>query len=291
MHKTYEISTIIPVYNVEAYLEETIKSIINQKIGFKKHIQLILVNDGSKDNSEAICLKYKQKYPDNVVYISKKNEGVSVARNTGLKFAKGKYVNFLDSDDYIDLDFYQKAYKMLEENNEIDLVAARLKYFEASNKYHWLDYKFTGDRIIDINKEPQSILLHASTALIRTDVIKKIKFDSNLKISEDTKLLYEIILQKEKYGIIASSIYYYRKRKDQSSAVQTSRKNKSWYIDTIKYCHNFLIDLSMKKYGKVIKFVQHFFMYDIQWRIKTELLETLSAEEKQYYLDSIRKEL
>ncbi len=291
MHKMYKISTIVPVYNVEAYLEETIKSIINQKIGFKKNIQLILVNDGSKDNSEAICLKYKQKYPDNVVYISKKNEGVSIARNAGLELAKGKYVNFLDSDDYIDLDFYQKAYKMLEENNEIDLVAARLKYFEASNKYHWLDYKFTGDRIIDINEEPQSILLHGSTALIRTDVIKKIKFDSKLKISEDTKILYEIILQKEKYGIISSSVYYYRKRKDQSSAIQTSKKDKTWYIDTIKYCHEFLIDLSMKKYGKVIKFVQHFFMYDIQWRLKTELLETLTQEEKQYYLDSIRKEL
>ncbi len=291
MSKKYKISTIIPVYNVESYLEQTIISVIKQKIGFKENIQLILVNDGSTDNSEAICLKYKEKYPDNIIYHSKKNEGVSVARNTGLKLAEGEYVNFLDSDDYIDLDFYKKAYKMLEENQQIDLVVARLKYFEASKKYHFLDYKFTGDRIIDIMKEPESIVLHINSALIRTDVMKKLQFDSRLKISEDTKLLYEIILQKEKYGVLASSIYHYRKREDQSSAIQTSRKNKSWYTDTIKYCHDFLVDLSMKKYGKVIPYVQYFIMYDIQWRIKTQILQELSDEEKEYYVNSIRRYL
>ena len=107
MDNDYLITTIIPVYNVEKYLDKAIKSIIKQNIGFKKNIQLILVNDGSPDNSERICLKYKNKYPNNVVYISKENEGVSIARNTGLKEAKGKYINFLDADDYLDTDFYK----------------------------------------------------------------------------------------------------------------------------------------------------------------------------------------
>ena len=64
----YKISVIVPVYKVEQYLEETIESVIHQTIGFK-NIQLILVNDGSPDNSEEICLKYKNKYPDNIIYI------------------------------------------------------------------------------------------------------------------------------------------------------------------------------------------------------------------------------
>ena len=70
----YKISTIIPIYNVEKYLDETIKSIINQTIGFK-NIQMILVNDGSPDNSEEICLKYKEKYPNNIIYVKKENGG------------------------------------------------------------------------------------------------------------------------------------------------------------------------------------------------------------------------
>ncbi len=291
MQNKYKISTIIPVFNVEPYLEETIKSILNQTIGFKKNIQLILINDGSIDHSGEICLKYKKKYPENILYVAKQNEGVSVARNLGLQFAKGKYINFLDSDDYLDLDFYQKAYKMLEENKQIDLVAARLKYFEASNKYHWLDYKFTSDRIIDIRKEPESILLHMSTALIRARVIKKLKFDPNLKVSEDTKLLYEIILQKEKYGILASSIYHYRRRKDGSSAIQTSSNKRDWYIDTIQYCHDYLIKLSMKKYGSVIPYVQHFIMYNLQWRVKTKIIDSLTQKEKEKYVNTMKKYL
>lgn len=289
MNQEYKITTIIPIHNVEPYLEQTIKSVIHQTIGFKKNIQMILVNDGSEDNSESICLRYQKKYPNNIIYHAKKNEGVSVARNTGLKLATGNYINFLDSDDYIDKDFYKKAYSMLEEHQEIDLVAARLKYFEASDAYHHLDYKFTGDRIIDIMEEPQSIILHAPTALIRASVMKDIQFDARLKISEDTKVLYQIILQKEKYGILSSCNYHYRRRKDETSAIQTSRYKKTWYTDSIDYCHDYLAKLSMQKYGRVIPYVQYFTMYDIQWRIRTEILQDLNQEEKNAYIEAIRR--
>ena len=285
----YKISVVIPVYKVEMYLEQTIKSVIKQTIGFKKNIQMILVNDGSPDNSEAICLKYIKKYPNNIVYHKQKNSGVSVARNVGLQYAEGKYINFLDSDDYIKSDYYEKAYNMLENNNDIDLVCGRLKYFEASNRYHWLDYKFTGDRIINIMKEPENILLHMATAVIRTSVMKEQQFDYKLKISEDTKILYQIILKKEKYGIISSTTYYYRRRKDATSAIQTSREKKYWYNETLENCHDFLIDMSIKKYGKVIQYVQYFLMYDIQWRIKTEILSELTKNEKEEYKEKIRK--
>ena len=126
--KEYKISVIIPVYNVEKYLEETIESVVNQTIGFD-NIQMILVNDGSPDNSEEICLKYKEKYPDNVVYVKQENAGVSSARNNGLKHATGKYVNFFDSDDIWDKNAYEKAIKFLDSNLSVDLVAFRLKFF------------------------------------------------------------------------------------------------------------------------------------------------------------------
>ena len=85
--KKFKISVIIPIYNVGNYLEETIMSVVKQSIGFK-NIQLILVNDGSTDNSEDVCLKFKNMYPNNVIYIKQKNSGVSVARNNGLKYAE-----------------------------------------------------------------------------------------------------------------------------------------------------------------------------------------------------------
>ena len=103
----YKISVVIPVYNVEEYIGETIDSVIKQTIGFKKNIQIILINDGSKDNSENVCLKYKEKYPNNIVYHSKENEGVSKARNYAMQYIEGKYVSFLDSDDKIDKDAFK----------------------------------------------------------------------------------------------------------------------------------------------------------------------------------------
>lgn len=91
----FKMSIVIPVYNTEQYIEETLESIIKQNMNLED-IQIILVNDGSTDNSEAILTKYRNRYPNNIYYISKQNEGVSIARNTGLKYVRGKYVNFLD---------------------------------------------------------------------------------------------------------------------------------------------------------------------------------------------------
>ena len=285
--KEYKISVIIPVYNVEKYLEETIESVVNQTIGFD-NIQMILVNDGSPDNSEEICLKYKEKYPDNVVYVKQENAGVSSAKNNGLKHATGKYVNFFDSDDIWDKNAYEKAVKFLDSNLSVDLVAFRLKFFEKSTDYHALDYKFTRDGIVDVNEEPSSIVLHVSTAVIRREAIPVDPFDSRLRICEDTKVLYQIILNKLKYGIISSSNYNYRKREDQSSAIQGSKTKVYWYTDTIEYAHKYLIKLSMEKFGKVIPYVQYFIMYELQWRIKGGIKAALTLEQKEMYRTNLR---
>ena len=87
------------VYNVEQFLEEAIESIINQDIGFYNNVQLILVDDGSKDKSALICDEYAGKYPNNIIVIHKENGGVASARNEGLKYVQGRYINFMDSDD------------------------------------------------------------------------------------------------------------------------------------------------------------------------------------------------
>ena len=94
MKYKYNFSVIVPIYNLELFLDEALSSIVNQSIGFKENIELILINDGSSDNSEKICRKYLELYPDNVIYKSQENKGVSTARNVGLSLANGKYINF-----------------------------------------------------------------------------------------------------------------------------------------------------------------------------------------------------
>ena len=291
-NKQYKFSVIIPIYNVEAYIEDAIKSVINQSIGFDENIQLILVNDGSTDNSEKICLKYMKDYPENVIYVKQKNEGVSSARNNGLKYAKGKYINFLDADDKWGYYVFDTAYDFLEEHqNEIDMVACRQKFFEAENDYHKLDYKFSETKVIDIMENYDYIQLSAASAFIKKEILDKYQFDTRIKYSEDAILIGQILMEKNKYGVLSNAMYYYRRRKKKNSAIQTRDYNKSWYNETIEFGCKVLIKKSIEKYGKVIPYFQYQLMYDIQWRLKKDLSLFLSEDEKEKYLKELKKVL
>lgn len=117
MEKSKLVSIIVPIYNCEKYLSKTLDSIINQTY---RNIEIILVNDGSSDDSEKICEKYIQK-DDRIKYFYQENFGVSSARNKGLFYSNGEYISFIDSDDWIELDMIQSLVNVLEEYN-LDVV-------------------------------------------------------------------------------------------------------------------------------------------------------------------------
>ena len=109
-----KVSVIVPIYNVEKYLEKCINSLLEQTL---EEIQIILVNDGSKDSSGEIAKKYQANNPNKIIYVEKENGGLSDARNYGLKYATGDFIAFLDSDDYIEKNAYEEMYnKAIEEN-------------------------------------------------------------------------------------------------------------------------------------------------------------------------------
>ena len=106
----FKFSVIMPIYNTEEYLEEAIESIVNQDIGFLENVKLILIDDGSKDNSYEICQRYKDKFPNNIVALSKENGGQGSARNLGLEHVDSEYITFLDSDDKLSLNALSVVY-------------------------------------------------------------------------------------------------------------------------------------------------------------------------------------
>ncbi|MDD6467363.1 MAG: CDP-glycerol glycerophosphotransferase family protein [Erysipelotrichaceae bacterium] len=282
MNKKYEISVIIPIYNIEKYLEKTIASIMKQTIGFS-NIQLILVNDGSRDHSEDICLKYQKKYPKNVVYVKQENAGVSAARNNGLQYAEADYINMIDGDDKWEPKAFEVGLKMLKEHDEIDVVGFRMKYFEAKKGYHPLDINFDKDKIVDINQEWNSIQMAASTCLIRKSAIQDLRFDTRLSIMEDCKFMTQLIFQKQKIGLIGSACYLYRKRRNRSSAMQNVKHSKSWFLDTPIYAYLELIQQSKQMFQKVHPYLQAILMYDMQWKFDIVTDGVLSPEEKEEY--------
>ena len=124
-----KVSVIVPVYNVEAYVEKCLKTLVEQTL---EDIEIIVVNDGSTDKSKEIIQKIMKQFPEKMVYIEKENGGLSDARNYGMPYAKGEYIAFLDADDYIEKDAYQKMYELAQKEDS-DMVECDF-YWEYPNK-------------------------------------------------------------------------------------------------------------------------------------------------------------
>lgn len=282
MSKKFQFSIVTALYNVEEYVEEEILSIINQTIGFKKHVQLILVNDGSTDSSGKICEKYCKKYPNNIIYIEKENGGVSSARNEGLKSATGKYINFLDSDDKLGENVLEKVAHFFNiRNDEIDLVALPIIYFDADEGEHGLNGKFINTRVIDINIETEALQLHCSSTFIKREALKGLKFNADLKYGEDAEIANKVILQKGKYGVVSDCYYFYRKRQGETSAIQNAKNAKENYIPVLENFHKELIRYSLEKKGYVCKYLQNVLMYEVSWKLKQPSVLDTTMDEKQ----------
>ena len=283
------------VYNVELYLKEAIESVIAQSIGIDR-IQLILVDDGSPDDSGAICDAYAEQYPDNIFVIHKENGGVSSARNRGLEIAQGQYVSFMDSDDKLSRNACKKAYEFLQAHpNEVDVVSIPRVFFDGATGDHVLNYKFAnGSRVIDLKEEPEAIQLAVNSTFIRLSSIRQLhaQFNPKLLFAEDAAFLQPILWQKEKLGVVAGCKYLYRKRSSgPASAIQKSAAKKEWWLDYLTHFPLYLIDRAKRELGQVPRFVQYTLAYDLQWRVRQSRFPNhlLDEAEQQEYLRLLRE--
>ena len=279
-------SIVMACYNVENYISDAIESVINQSFGFESNVELILVDDGSTDNTSEICLGYVRDYPENIKYFYQENQGQASARNFGLKHINGKYINFLDSDDTLRADTLEYVFPFFEENyNYVDLVSIPIRFFERQKGDHILNYKYKKDKIVDLNKYWCYPQLSASSAFFKSELFDKFQFDTNLVSSEDSIMVNKILLEKMAYGVVKKGAYNYRKRFDESSTIDTSNKSMEFYNNRLKDYFINLIDYSLKKYPTVPKFLQYMIIYDIQWLFSKDLFRLLSqyGESKKFY--------
>ena len=220
----FKVSVVMPVYNTEKYLSEAVESLIGQSIGFE-NIQLIIVNDGSTDKSGEMCLEYLKKYPENVVYLSQENRGVSAARNLGMKRIEGKYVSFLDSDDKWDDEALKKLFDFMEKNYEkTDAAAARKKLFDGGSGYHSLDYKFDKTIIADLNRRFDLIQMDVTSVLVKSEAVKGLEFCEKLCYGEDARFINTVLLEKCTIGLVKDALHYYRIRRDGTSALHFRKR-------------------------------------------------------------------
>lgn len=208
------VSIIVPIYNVEQYLEKCIDSIINQTL---KDIEIILVDDGSPDNCGQICDEYAKK-DNRIKVIHKENGGLSSARNAGLKIATGEYIGFIDSDDYIELNMYEELYNIAKENN-IDIVSCNYnriaKEIRKSEIYLPANKVIIKNEINDLIKKSNynKMLWYVWKALYKREIIEKINFIEK-PIIEDTPFNLEAYLKSNSIYHLDKPLYNYIHREN-----------------------------------------------------------------------------
>lgn len=282
MEYNYKFSVVMPIYNTEKYLEEAIESIVNQDIGFRDdNVQLILVDDGSKDSSYDICLRYKEKYPDNIIALTKENDGVSSALNYGLDYVEGEYLTFLDSDDKLESNALSTVYDFYSQHkDEVAIVSIPLVFIDRRTGDHILNYKFNTERIVDLEKKPYFPQLAIRSSFIKIEAFKNYKFPHSLVTGEDAIVINKILLDQKKIGFINRTRYLYRKRHDESSVADNAKTKKEFFIPRLKDYFMTFINDSIEMLGYVPKFTQYLIAYDIQWYYGiSDFPEFLSEEE------------
>lgn len=281
-------SVVIPVFNTGTYLNQAVDSLINQSLNFRKYVQIVLVNDGSSDNSSEYCLQYKHLYPTNIVYLEQAHKGVSSARNLGLKYVKGKYTTFMDSDDVWSCTSFSEVYNFFLLHPEISIVTTRIKFFEMKTRYHYLDYRFSETRVVRILEDYSNIVMHVPASFFKTSIIEKRTFLETMRYSEDSLFINLVVLDYPNVGFIKEAVYLYRRRKECNSATNHKIYDKDYYLATPSLFYQALIDRSIEKFGEVIKYVQYLIMYDIHWRYKNvDRISILSMEESTLYKNTL----
>ena len=293
----FQVSVIMAVYNVAPYLPEAIDSVIAQNIGFS-NIQLILVDDGSTDGSGAICDDYAARYPENILAIHKENGGVCSARNEGVKYAKGKYLNFMDADDTLSDNVCTKVVEFFEKHYEdVDVVAFPMFFFDGKTGPHILNNKFSkGSRVIDLRKDYDLVQLSTASSFLKAETLQQLnlRYDQRLHFTEDAKLLVPLLMQTMRLGVVSTCRYRVRRRSGGNlSATQHSGARAQWWLDTLKYFQLDTIEYCLNTLGFVPRYVQYLLAYDLQWRLQQPALprNLLSEDEIAQFREALSQVL
>ena len=275
--KKIKVSIIVPVYNVEKYLSKCLDSLINQTL---KDIEIIVINDGSPDNSQEIIDIYQKKYPKLIKSYIKANGGLGDARNFGLKYAKGDYIAYVDSDDWVEPDMYEKLYKKAIADNADIVVCGYNVYNEKNEKLK--EEKSYNERISD-NKKMQIFLGDNSAwnKIYKKEIIvnNNIKFRSNIWY-EDIDFKINILLSCKKISIIDNKLYNYLIR--QGSIMNNSKVEKNLDIllafdNILKICKE---KKKLKRYFNEIEFlaILHILIFPITRIIAAESVDNVTKE-------------
>ncbi|WP_289128222.1 glycosyltransferase family 2 protein [uncultured Clostridium sp.] len=253
--KSVKISIIVPVYNCDKYLERCIDSILKQTF---KDFELILLNDGSVDRSLDICKSYEG-VDSRVRVISHKNMGVSKTRQKGLKLAKGNYIAFIDSDDRIELEYLEKLYEAIADEN-VNVVCCNSNDSNPSNEDIYIkndEYISENYKLLEAYFEKKRYAYCIWGKLFKKQDLDKVIFPE-MKYSEDAYVVQTIFSNSDGVKLLKYAGYYYT---DNPNGAMRRSKGLQEPLDSLK-CTVYISDICMKKYPDLIKMAKERLVMD-----------------------------
>ncbi|WP_420976139.1 glycosyltransferase family 2 protein [Bacillus vallismortis] len=287
------ISVVLPVYNVEAYVEECLQSLIGQTLGFEK-IEVILVNDCSTDGTAPILDRYAEQYKNiRVIHLEQNCGAPGKPRNIGINEAKGEYVIFLDPDDYIPKDAYEKLYNVIEKNNSDFVMGKMLSFNDETGKTHeHITFKnyFMHKHYNNVNIETVPFFLQVKTAvylkLVKTSFLKEhnILFPEGMRNGEDKIYDMALFTAAEKFSYIPEYIYYYRTRNDANNLSLTQQNIKNTLKNDVTAALKIKEFLNEREYS----YFQINAFRSLLWKICDPDFNNMHVAEKLEILEMIR---
>ncbi len=282
MARSFAVSIVSPVYNVAPYLRDFLRSVEKQDLGFRKNIQLVLVDDGSTDGSGELCDAFARRHPENVAVLHQKNAGQAVARKAGLALATGRVVNFCDSDDRLSRNACRKALAMLDAHPDVDVAAIPLFFFGAKRGPHPFNGKFSGgSRVADLAKEFDVGLMSLPSAFIRRSALSGFGADERLVVAEDAKEIFRVLLSNPRLALVSDASYGYRQHA--GSTMRNASRQRERYFPVLENFTEWAVSESFRIHRRLLPFVQYTLLYDLSWNLGALPSEAFSGPELAEY--------
>lgn len=274
-----KVSIIVPVYNVEKYLNKCLDSLVNQTL---TDIEIIVVNDGSPDNSKKIIDKYLKDYPDKIKYFEKENGGQGSARNLGLTKATGEYIGYVDSDDYVSVEMYEKMYQKAKENDADIVMCSHTIVYEDSGK------EMVEKLFLKTNDNKTNCFFNNAgvcNKIYKKELLSNFEFRSKVWY-EDIDFVTKVIMNANKIDVIDEGLYYYLLRQGSTMNNNNIEKN----LDILKAFDSILTYLKEnKKFAKYYEEVAYLAINHIYIAPIVRVINAKNVTNKKIIIDKLIK--
>lgn len=279
------ISVVIPMYNAEKYVEKCLNSLLKQTY---KDLEIIIVNDGSKDNSQTICERFAEQ-DKRITLINTENRGAGSARNTGIEVAKGEYISFIDSDDYVCPDYYERLLHMLEKAGA-DIAIGKYQRISEHDEMKFIN---SGEVKECTNLEELLVLYgededrYINAVLVTNKLFKRELFEENVRfpigrLIDDEFIIYKLIYKSKKIVYTDDVMYAYVQ--SDSSVMRTNFKEQRVHdtIDVYDEVYKFFKENGTEELNK--KILIRYLSYCVELAQKTSTSTVIDNKEKIYQL-------